>query len=84
MAFRDGFESLNEITCVDINECANESLNDCNVDKSLCSNFDGGYECFCLSGYSGDGIVSVCFIIMKIRFGEDQKGFDIGRNNFVQ
>ena len=39
---------------VDIDECENETLNACDVHAN-CSNNVGSYDCFCLSGFEGDG-----------------------------
>lgn len=41
--------------CLDYDECANSTLNDCNAAAS-CINFDGGYRCECNQGYTGDGL----------------------------
>eukprot|EP00546_Thalassionema_frauenfeldii_P015591 CAMPEP_0178908648 /NCGR_PEP_ID=MMETSP0786-20121207/8040_1 /TAXON_ID=186022 /ORGANISM="Thalassionema frauenfeldii, Strain CCMP 1798" /LENGTH=591 /DNA_ID=CAMNT_0020580575 /DNA_START=211 /DNA_END=1983 /DNA_ORIENTATION=+ len=41
-------------TCVDINECLDPSLNDCD-ERAVCINFFGSYICECLEGFSGDG-----------------------------
>ena len=38
----------------DINECKNESLEDCH-DEAECYNSVGDYSCSCNTGYRGDG-----------------------------
>lgn len=40
--------------CADLDECST-STDDCD-EHATCSNTDGGYECDCLPGYSGDGV----------------------------
>ena len=60
MHFSDGFqENMNNI-CVDIDECSNNTLNDCNLslNRSICTNTFGGFNCSCLGGYIGNGSVS--------------------------
>ena len=39
---------------IDIDECENETLNACDAHAN-CSNNIGSYDCFCLSGFEGDG-----------------------------
>ena len=41
---------------IDIDECENETLNACDVHAN-CSNNVGSYDCFCLSGFEGDGFI---------------------------
>ena len=38
----------------DVNECSNESTNDCDVNAN-CTNSPGSYNCQCISGFAGDG-----------------------------
>jgi hypothetical protein len=38
----------------DIDECSNESTNDCNINAN-CTNTPGSYNCQCHSGFSQDG-----------------------------
>ena len=38
---------------LDVDECSTGN-NSCHVNAS-CTNTDGGYECDCISGFSGDG-----------------------------
>lgn len=40
--------------CKDVDECAEASLNDCDVNAD-CENNDGGYSCKCKDGYTGNG-----------------------------
>ena len=48
----------------DINECGNETLNDCHP-NALCNNTIGSYTCTCKDGYSGDGKNSCEGIILN-------------------
>lgn len=41
----------NGISCVDLNECENNSTNACDKSNSVCNNTDGGYICSCKAGY---------------------------------
>ncbi|KAM7481469.1 hypothetical protein LguiB_006052 [Lonicera macranthoides] len=44
----DGFEGNPYVRCQDIDECASNSTNRCNMG---CENFPGGYRCLCDPGY---------------------------------
>ena len=39
---------------LDIDECADSNLNNCDTDAT-CTNTDGSYQCACNIGYAGDG-----------------------------
>ena len=58
-----------DYTCIyfiwysDLDECANDSLNDCH-DNATCSDTEGSYTCMCKDGYTGDG--NVCAGDVKI------------------
>ena len=39
---------------LDIDECAESNLNNCDTDAT-CTNTEGGYQCACNIGYAGDG-----------------------------
>ena len=42
----------------DLNECASDSLNRCDViSRADCTNTIGSYKCICRDGYTGDGEV---------------------------
>ncbi|MEZ4294970.1 MAG: EGF domain-containing protein [Polyangiaceae bacterium] len=41
--------------CIDIDECADGALNDCNP-NATCTNTPGSFLCECNQGYAGDGI----------------------------
>ena len=49
-----------DYTCIhflwylDINECADDSLNDCHV-NATCTETEGSYTCMCKDGYTGNG-----------------------------
>ena len=43
-----------DMTCVDIDECL-ESVDNCDINYSNCSNTIGSFTCTCVSGFSGDG-----------------------------
>ncbi|MBR59410.1 MAG: hypothetical protein CMH54_15525 [Myxococcales bacterium] len=49
-----GFVLDDDLGCVDIDECSDESHN-CSPDGT-CTNTPGGFECACNEGYSGDGV----------------------------
>ena len=40
---------------LDVNECDNADLNDCDDFKGECRNIDGGFKCSCVHGTVGDG-----------------------------
>ena len=42
-------------TPADINECDNDTLNECHVNAN-CNNTVGNYSCECEQGFTGDGI----------------------------
>ena len=46
-------------TSVDINECLEESLNDCDG-NATCFDTDGGFNCSCNIGYTGNGTEGNC------------------------
>ena len=48
-----GFSGLFGLFCVDIDECASATANNCDANAS-CTNTDGGFTCACNSGYAGD------------------------------
>ncbi|XP_047942763.1 wall-associated receptor kinase 2-like [Salvia hispanica] len=52
----DGFEGNPYLPqgCIDINECLNDNLHDCNT-KASCTNNIGNYTCTCPENYEGDG-----------------------------
>nr|XP_022333526.1 mucin-like protein [Crassostrea virginica] len=43
-----GYQMSQSYKCIDLDECANSSLNGCN---QLCTNTDGSYSCSCYPGY---------------------------------
>ncbi|KAH9492131.1 hypothetical protein Btru_048687, partial [Bulinus truncatus] len=50
-----GYERKNG-TCTDINECENIILNNCDVNKENCYNYNGNYTCNCKDGLSRNSI----------------------------
>lgn len=44
---------------LDINECVDLSLNDCDFNVK-CYNLEGIFECRCKRGYRGDGKICEC------------------------
>lgn len=57
---RDGSCTLDPIPygCVDIDECADPALNDCDA-NATCHNTEGSHYCECDPGYEGDGEVCI-------------------------
>ena len=50
---------------LDIDECQNETLNNCD-DNAECFDTDGSFDCVCREGYSGTGVA--CQGIILARF----------------
>lgn len=42
--------------CTNVDECANNSLNNCDADGGMCMDSIGSYSCSCKDGYYGDGV----------------------------
>ena len=40
---------------LDIDECADDTLNECYPTLAMCKNSVGSYDCECNQGYQGDG-----------------------------
>ena len=49
---------LISLTTTDIDECANDTLNNCSP-NATCTNTNGSYTCTCDTGYVGDGFICV-------------------------
>nr|CAB3262800.1 uncharacterized protein LOC100183467 [Phallusia mammillata] len=47
---KTGFTDMSG-TCVDTKECADPTMNDCDLSISLCVESEGGYSCSCFAGY---------------------------------
>ena len=43
------------MTCSDIDECSNDTLNNCH-DNATCTDTVGSFECSCEEGFTGDGV----------------------------
>ena len=43
------------MTCSDIDECFNDTLNNCH-DNATCTDTVGSFECSCEEGFTGDGV----------------------------
>ena len=56
------------MTCSDVNECADESLFQCDP-NAKCVNKVGNYDCQCLAGYKGDG--KTCINLDECALGID-------------
>ncbi|XP_052261338.1 mucin-like protein [Dreissena polymorpha] len=54
-----GFLFFNGTGCLNINECSNNSTNNCDVKYGVCTDTDGGYTCACAAGYTGNGYTCV-------------------------
>ena len=50
-----GYAYCNLSIYTDINECQ-ENLHSCDI-NALCTNTEGGYNCTCNEGYSGEGFI---------------------------
>ncbi|OXB70821.1 UNVERIFIED_CONTAM: hypothetical protein H355_002145 [Colinus virginianus] len=48
-------EGNTDARCVDVDECADSSLNDCAEEGGRCTNVSGSYECSCVQGYEQHG-----------------------------
>ena len=47
-----GFDLSNDdVTCVDIDECSDNSTHNCDLNFGVCSNTQGGFNCSCSGGY---------------------------------
>ena len=52
-----GYEG-NGTYCVNIDECANATLNNCHDTWATCVDFKGGYNCSCNPGYEGSSTMN--------------------------
>ena len=57
-------------TCVDINECASSSTNNCGA-NAACTNTVGSYTCACQTGYTGNGITCTDINECASSYGEN-------------
>ncbi|CAH1228499.1 MUC4 [Branchiostoma lanceolatum] len=69
-------------TCININECAANTTNDCST-NAVCRDEDGGFYCNCRQGYEGDG--SLCGDVNEcLQTGDvGQGGCKVGCRNFL-
>ncbi len=44
---------------LDIDECTNSTMNNCDLNNGNCTNTEGGFNCSCNAGYSGDGTTCI-------------------------
>lgn len=44
------------VSQLDINECDDATMNNCDPINGNCNNTDGGFTCSCNPGYTGDGV----------------------------
>jgi hypothetical protein len=65
----EGFETDTDGNCIDIDECATETDDECSS-NSVCANTLGSYDCECLPGYFGQGD-NYCEQINECRSGLD-------------
>lgn len=49
----------------DIDECTNATLNNCNI-NGKCHNFDGGFNCSCNNGFTGNGVTCTGKILILL------------------
>ncbi len=58
--YRVGFHTvITQVFFVDIDECANSTMNNCDPNNGFCTNTEGSFNCSCIGGYSGDGITCI-------------------------
>lgn len=64
---------------LDIDECTNSTMNNCDPNNGNCTNTEGGFNCSCNAGYSGDGItcISESKNWLKVVFSSNNKFSDI-------
>lgn len=43
------------VNYLDINECEDADLNDCDAENGFCTNTNGSFDCSCNTGYRQDG-----------------------------
>nr|XP_039267678.1 fibrillin-2-like isoform X1 [Styela clava] len=48
-------------SCVDLDECANATLNNCSSTGGVCTNQAPGFSCACAAQYTGDGVTCTDF-----------------------
>ena len=60
--------------CVDVDECPNEGLECNSFAFAKCVNYDGGFDCKCKNGYTGDGSLTVQFVVKLAITGEPVTG----------
>ena len=66
-----GYEDVNR-TCIDIDECSNNDLNDCAMGSgAICTNDSPEYTCSCPNGHHGNGTVGDhCILLLECNENE--------------
>ena len=63
------------VNFVDVNECTANRHNCDDSSRADCTNTDGGFECVCKTGFSGDGLKNNC--IREYRLASSRKSHAI-------
>uniref|UniRef100_A0A183C9Z8 EGF-like domain-containing protein n=1 Tax=Globodera pallida TaxID=36090 RepID=A0A183C9Z8_GLOPA len=73
---------------VDVNECeeavpGNEQITVCPQENTVCTNFVGGFDCQCKSGFSGDPLTGGCKDINECEMADHYCGSNANCTNLV-
>ena len=52
--FTQNPQNRTDVDCIDIDECTDANLNDCDV-NAKCLNLEGSFNCTCEDGFEGNG-----------------------------